>query len=100
MAKDLCIAKRKYQDRDGNEKTEWLKVGVMFDATADKSAYILLDAGVNLAAYKKPDRGSVLVSLFQQKDKDGQGQSGQRAAAAATPKPASNAAPFDDEIPF
>lgn len=99
MPKDLCIAKRKYQDRDGNEKTEWLKVGVMFDATSEKSAYILLDAGVNLAAYKQPDRGSVLVSIFEQKKKDEQG-GGQQTQQRPAAKPASNAAPFDDEIPF
>lgn len=99
MPKDLVIAKRKYTDKDGQEKTEWLTVGVMMEATADKRAYILLDAGVNLAAYKQEGKGSVLVSIFERKPKDGQGGGTQSAAPAKAPAPKQDA-PFDDEIPF
>lgn len=98
MPKDLVIAKRKYTTKDGEEKTEWLKVGVMMDATEEKRAYILLDAGVNLAAYKQDGKNSVLVSIFEQKKQDG--SAGTQAASAAKPKPVSQDAPFDDEIPF
>ena len=106
MPQDIVVAKRTYTDKDGNEKTEWLNVGVFFEAKDGKKPYILLDATVNLAPLCKDGKLSVIASLFsreqgQQKSAQAQGQAGQQAAAATRPvttNPAS--APFDDEIPF
>lgn len=65
--KDLVIG-RKY-DKDGEERTQWVKIGVMMDGTAEKSPFLLLDPGVNLAAYMTPGKDRVLVSVFNQKKK-------------------------------
>ncbi|EGP07346.1 hypothetical protein CSIRO_3078 [Bradyrhizobiaceae bacterium SG-6C] len=67
--KDLMIAAGKYKNADGEEKTRYVKLGVMMEGTAEKSPYLLLDPGVNLAAYMQPGKDRVLVSVFDQRKK-------------------------------
>jgi hypothetical protein len=56
MVKDLCV-RETYTDQNGTEKTSWNKVGILIDKGS--KAYIKL--------YHMP---GVLISVFEQKEKD------------------------------
>jgi hypothetical protein len=56
MVRDLCIPE-KYTDKEGNEKTAWNKIGVMFHK--DDKRYVKL--------FTMP---GVLIHAFERKDKD------------------------------
>ena len=87
MAKthDAAINAGEYKDKSGNTKVRWKNVGGLFEK--DGKPYLLIDKGVNLAAYATPGRDSVLISLFVPRN-DGTKQ-------ATTP-----ADQVDDEIPY
>ena len=78
---DACTG-RKYQGRDGAEKTAWTRIGTLFEN--DKGHFSL-----KLDALPLPnDKGEVWISCFPPKD-ERQGASAKAKAAAR-----------DDEIPF
>lgn len=58
MIRDLCVME-KYTDKQGNEKTSWAKIGIMFHK--EDKRYIKL--------FHMP---GVLVSVFDRKPKEGQ----------------------------
>ena len=59
MIKDLCI-RESYTNKEGEEKTSWNKIGIMFEAN-DKQ-YIKL--------FHVP---GVLINVFEQKKKEEEG---------------------------
>lgn len=70
---DLAIPKSKYTNRDGEEKTEWMNIGVIMEKD-DGGQYMLLDPFVNLAAVDRgvdnngQPRSTVMVGMFKPKD--------------------------------
>jgi hypothetical protein len=89
---DLLVSVRKYADKEGNEKSEWLNVGSVMQS--DKGGeFILLNRTFNPAGMPNPDnRPTVLISKFAVKDK-----TGKAATDTAEAKPTKT---LDDEIPF
>ena len=89
---DLVVKTGSYTDRQGNEKARWLTVGSLMEKDGNK--FIMLHrtfnpAGVPDLSGKGSD--SVLVSMFEPKERDDKPQS------APAPK-AQNG--FDDSVPF
>jgi len=72
--KKLAVAGRKYTNREGQEKTEWINVGVLNVAQNGKE-YVLLDPKVNLAALEIGENGMVMVGVFEEQQQNG-GQGG------------------------
>ncbi len=62
---DIVIKAGEYQDREGNQKSRWVNIGAVMKN--DKGAYLLLDPGINLAAYMQEGRDRVIASLFEAK---------------------------------
>jgi hypothetical protein len=88
--KELAVGVRKYTDGTGQEKTQWENIGAIFKNEEGKS-FISIKRTFNPAGVPNPDqKDSIIVSMFEPKEKDG-------AQAAA---PAKAAAPIDDDIPF
>lgn len=87
MAKDIVVKTGEYQ-KDGETKSNWLKVGVILEN--ENGEYALLDPTVNLAGVMMKQRllngkgDSVMASIF---NKEGQG---------SNPAPSGG---FDDEEP-
>jgi len=87
--KELAVGVRKYTDQSGQEKTQWENIGAIFKNEEGKS-FISIKRTFNPAGVPNPEnKDSVLVSMFDPKDKD-----------AAPAAPAKAAAPIDDDIPF
>lgn len=84
--KDLMVANGKYKTKNGDEITEWVKIGVMADG--QKGSYLLLEPHINIAAFKQEGQKSIMVSIFEQQKKE------VSAADVAKSKP------FDDDMPF
>lgn len=64
--KDLCV-RETYKDKDGQEKTSWNKIGVEFES--------------NGKTYQKLfHMPNVLISVFEQKKKDGTVEQGKEKA--------------------
>ena len=69
MKYDLCVKSGTYTDRNGNEKTNWENIGVMFD---DGSRYILLKPYINLAGFPREEgRNHLIVSVFDHSEQRG-----------------------------
>tara|TARA_R110000796_G_scaffold74368_10_gene167019 strand:- start:357 stop:671 length:315 start_codon:yes stop_codon:yes gene_type:complete len=100
--KDLVIKIGEYQ-KDGETKSRWQNVGAMMQGD-DGNSFLLLERWVNLAGVpdysKKGNSTSVLISLFDAKDSNGQAQ--QMPAANNAPAKSQGAASkeLDDDIPF
>jgi len=79
-------------NKDGQEKTRWQNVGVLLEGDDGRMA-IALDKTFNPAgaATRNPDDSRVFLSCFEPRAKGG--------AGGAT-KPATQAEPFNDDIPF
>jgi hypothetical protein len=93
------VAKTGIYQKDGEEKSEWTKIGVILEK--DGNEFILFDPSVNMAgvAYKqrvngisKPDSDTVIASIFTDEPK-------QDAPAMAAQALANNQS-FDDDIIF
>lgn len=81
-----AVAARKYEDRDGNEKTAYTNIGVAW-RNKSGSGYT-----VRLNAIPAPDNGEYVILLFEPKtDGGGRQQRGQRNTQQDN---------LDDEIPF
>ena len=106
MTKDVVAKTGEYTNRDGETKSEWIKIGVIL--SNQNGEYMLLDPAVNLAgvltkqnmlAAEKRKQGdekartgtSVMCSIF---DKD----QPQAPAQQAPSQPSGGSA--DDDIPF
>lgn len=121
--KDLAVKVGEYNDRaSGQAKARWHNVGAVMEDD-NGGQYIMLDRYFNPAGVPNPDnRGTVLLSMFDQKEAAAGGgqrqaapaaQQQQRPAPAQRPtgqqqRPAPQAAPqaapagstFDDDVPF
>ena len=89
------IAAGKYTNKNGEEKTRWISIGVMMEN--GKGPYLLLEPHINLAAFKEPGKERIIVSVFDQKEhanRDGEGR------IQPKPRAISTDAPFDDDVPF
>jgi len=60
MTYNLCV-RESYKDKEGNEKTKWNRIGVMFESNDKK--YMKL--------YHMPN---TLISVFEPKPRDEQGE--------------------------
>ena len=100
MAKRVVAKVGTYQ-KDGQEKGEYVKVGVILTGGTDNSEFILFDPTINMAgiAYKqrvngivKPDSDTVIASIFTDEPKQ---NAPQKAAEMSE-----NNQEFNDSIPF
>lgn len=107
-AYDLAAVAREYQDASGATKKQWVTIGKMY--ANDKGYFCVLEPHINLAGLKQSDRGGVMVSCFEPKDRSGGsggapsfGAGGRQSAPASEASSGSRVpglAPFDDDIPF
>jgi len=93
---DLAVKTGEYNDAQGQKKGRWQNVGAVMQ-NDDGGKYIMLakwfnPAGVPDLSGKNATSESILLSMFEPKDKD------QRPAGNSAPPPASS--PADDDIPF
>jgi hypothetical protein len=102
MAKkyDLVVKVGEYTDRDGQTKGRFKNVGVMMDG--DKGPYILLDRTFNPAGVGGNDgRESIIVSLYEPKDNQGQQPSqAQQQHSQQKANAYQSQRPIEDSIPF
>lgn len=97
--KDLCVKTGSYTDRTGTEKANWANIGAVFQGD-DNKKWILLNRDFNPAGVPYKEGGnSIIVSMFDPKEKDGTGAAPKAAAPAAAPA-AGKGGSFDDDIPF
>lgn len=116
--KDLAVKVGEYNDRQtGQAKARWHNVGALMEDD-NGGQYIMLDRYFNPAGVPNPDnRGTILLSMFDQREAGAAG-GGQRQAAPAQQqrpapaqrptgqqqRPAPQAAPagngLDEDIPF
>jgi hypothetical protein len=100
--KDIVVKVREYQDRDGNKKAQWANVGTLMRGD-DGNEFILLDRHFNPAGIANPEnRGNVLLSMFDPKERDDQGggrqqSSGNQGGGQSSGRSRND---MDDEIPF
>jgi len=76
-----CAVKVGTYQKNGEEKANWLRCGALFEG--DKGQFILLDKTFNPAGV--PDqsgKGSILISLFEPKDKPVTNQANEYANAS------------------
>lgn len=92
--KDLVV-KQTYQTHKGEEKHRWVQVGKL--AENDRGSFLLINPGINFAAYMQPGKDMVMVSVFDEKPRPDA-----KRLPAEPPHPAAAEvdSPFDDDIPF
>lgn len=67
---DLAVKTGEYTDRNGDTKGRWQNVGSVIEGS-DGGQFIMLDRTFNPAGVPNPDnRSSVLVSMFEHRDRD------------------------------
>jgi len=102
---DLAVKVSEYQDQQGNKKGRWQNVGAVMQGD-DGGKFIMLAKWFNPAGV--PDfsgRGgeSLLLSMFEPKDHNGQQQGGGQQQQQRQAPPQQQRAPqnqYDDDIPF
>lgn len=102
---DLAVKVSEYQDQQGNKKGRWQNVGAVMQGD-DGGKFIMLAKWFNPAGV--PDfsgRGgeSLLLSLFEPKDQNGQQQGGGQQQQQRQAPPQQQRAPqnqYNDDIPF
>ena len=71
--KKLAVANGTYQ-KDGQEKTRWVNVGVIGVAQNGKE-YMLIDPTINFAAFSREDgKDMVMVGMFEEQNNNQQPQ--------------------------
>lgn len=98
MAERLdALVGRKYKDRDGNEKTQWTKIGAAWP-TQNGGWSITLDA---LPLPSMGDRGlETRIVLMVPKERDDQAPAPPRGKQQSYAEQSGGARELDDEIPF
>lgn len=87
---ELCVAQRKYKDKNGQEKTVWLKIGEIHEHNGRQ--YGVIFPHINLAALpRKEGEDRLFFSLFEPKPKG---------EANPTPTQSQSASDFESDIPF
>jgi len=107
--KKIMIANGKYTAKDGQEKSNWVELGVIMTSQAGKE-FVLLDPTVNLAGFmRETGKDKLIASIFdgEQKPRASQQtqQYAQQPAPIGQPAPiatAPNGAPvvMDEQLPF
>ena len=93
---DLAVKTGTYTDRQGNEKGRWQNVGSVLE-TNDGGRVILLNRTFNPAGVPNPEgRDTVMLSMFEPKDKDQQSAPQQQSA----PAPRAQGGFDDKDVPF
>ena len=68
--KKIMAANGSYTDREGNNKTNWVKIG-MLGMSQNGKEYILLDPCINLAGFtREPGKDMLMCSVFEDKPKE------------------------------
>lgn len=108
LAYDLVASKGEYTDKGGNRKKMWVNIGKMY--ANDNGYFLVLEPHINLAGLQQSDRGGVMVSCFEPKERTGGSGGGGSFGAGSGASSGSSGAPsgsrvpgldpFDDEIPF
>ena len=97
---DLAVKTGEYTDGSGQKKGRWQNVGAVM-ANDDGGKFIMLakwfsPSGVPDLSGKNAVSESILLSMFEPKDKSGQTDHGTAKANGYAPAPAG----ADDDIPF
>ena len=72
MKKKLSVANGTYQ-KDGQEKTRWVNVGVILEK--DGKEFCLIDPTINFAAFpREQGKDMVMVGVFEENNQGGQQQ--------------------------
>ena len=97
--KDLCVVTRKYTDREGKEKSNYLNIGAIIQKD-DGGKFMILNRHFNPAGIPNPEnKDTLIVSMFDVKDKNDNGQQSEQSSSAQ--ESLNNSEHFDDsEIPF
>jgi len=92
---DLVVKTGEYTDGQGQTKGRFKNVGVMMEG--DNGPYLLLDRTFNPAGVGGNDgRESIIVSMYEPKDKAGQQQAPMAKSGGYQPK----ARDLEDDVPF
>ena len=96
ITKELCVAHRKYTDKNGQDKTVWLKIGEIHEHNG--KTYGVIYPHINLAALpRKEGDDRLFFNLFDPKPKDGQSD----APKAKPDAPVAGAfEDFESDLPF
>ena len=71
--KKISIANGNYIGQDGQQKTNWVKVGVI-GVSQNGKEYVLLDPTINLAAFKREDgKDMVMCTVYDDSQQQQQG---------------------------
>lgn len=62
--KKIMIANGTYKTREGQDKTNWVKLG-MIGVSQNGKEYVLLDPTINLAAFKEQGKDMIMCSVFE-----------------------------------
>lgn len=94
---DIC-AGRKYADRDGKEKTQWTKIGILFPSKSGEG----YSGTLEFLPLTPDEKGGVRIACFPQRDKKDGGGSGRSSGGTNSGYSDEDygAKPDDDEIPF
>lgn len=92
IIKDVVYC-RKYQNKNGEEKKDYINVGSLF-IKEDGGISIALKPWIDLSAFAK-DGGDVWLQVYDRKEKGKKGASAATAATAAAPAPQAAQAPQD-----
>jgi len=72
--KKISIANGNYIGQDGQQKTNWVKVGVI-GVSANGKEYVLLDPTINLAAFKREEgKDMVMCTVYDDSQNNNQQQ--------------------------
>jgi single-stranded DNA-binding protein len=95
---DLAVKTGTYTTRDGQEKGRWKNIGSVLQMD-DGGKVILIDRTFSPAGVPNPEnRDTVMVSMFEPKERDTQQQPAQQQAPAPAPRAQGG---FDDsDVPF
>lgn len=95
---DLAVKTGEYKTNSGETKGRWQNVGAVM-SNDEGGKFIMLDRTFNPAGVPNPDgRSTVLLSMFEPRERDDSGSSNGSASKPAKSKPADDIA--DDDIPF
>ena len=86
---DVVAKVGEYQDQSGQTKPRWQNVGAV--VTTENGHALLLNKTFNPAGLAEPDRESVMLNLFEPKER-GQAQAPQQSAPPADD--------WDSDLPF
>lgn len=76
--KKLAVANGTYQ-KDGQEKTRWVNVGVI-GVSQNGKEYMLIDPTINFAAFQREQgKDMVMVGIFEDQNQNGGGYNSQQA---------------------